>query len=51
MNHFLEGFIEGAKETPRGHFTPMIAIWRLLVTFTDPPLRSPAGNDRRRPVL
>lgn len=35
MNDFVQGFIKGAKETPRGFFAPAIAIWRLLVGVTD----------------
>jgi len=35
MNDFVEGFVKGAKETPRGYFAPAVAIWRLLVGATD----------------
>jgi hypothetical protein len=28
MSEFLQGFIKGAKETPRGFFAPAIALWR-----------------------
>lgn len=35
MNDFVEGFIKGAKETPRGFFAPAVAVWRLLVGVTD----------------
>jgi hypothetical protein len=35
MNDFFEGFIKGAKETPRGFFAPVVALWRLLVTVTE----------------
>ena len=35
MNDFLQGFVKGAKETPRGFFAPAIAIWRLLVSVTE----------------
>lgn len=31
MNDFFQGFIKGAKETPKAYFAPAIAIWRLLV--------------------
>lgn len=31
MNEFVQGFIKGAKETPKGFFAPAIALWRLLV--------------------
>lgn len=35
MNDFVQGFIKGAKETPRGFFAPLVAIWRLLVATTE----------------
>ncbi|WP_435626387.1 hypothetical protein [Candidatus Ferrigenium straubiae] len=35
MNEFIRGFIKGAKETPRGFFAPVIAIWRLLLDTTE----------------
>lgn len=35
MNEFLQGFIKGAKETPKGFFAPAIAIWRLLVEVSE----------------
>lgn len=38
MNAFVEGFIKGARETPRGFFSPAVAIWRLMekmFKFTD----------------
>ncbi|TXT29808.1 MAG: hypothetical protein FD131_2274 [Rhodocyclaceae bacterium] len=35
MNEFVEGFIKGAKETPKGYFAPAIALWRLLVEVTE----------------
>lgn len=35
MNEFLQGFIKGAKETPKGFFAPAIAIWRLLVGVSE----------------
>jgi len=33
--NFLAGFIEGAKETPRAYFAPIIALWRLLASTTE----------------
>lgn len=39
MNDFVKGFIQGAKETPRGFFAPAVAIWRLLVGVTDSLIR------------
>lgn len=35
MNDFVNGFIKGAKETPRGFFAPAIAIWRMLIETSD----------------
>jgi len=35
MNEFLQGFIKGAKETPRAYFAPVVAIWRLLNNTTE----------------
>lgn len=35
MNEFVEGFIKGAKETPKGFFAPAIALWRLLVEVSE----------------
>jgi len=35
MNEFIQGFIKGAKETPRAYFAPLVAIWRLLKTVTE----------------
>jgi hypothetical protein len=35
MNEFLQGFIKGAKETPRGFFAPAIALWRLMVGVSE----------------
>lgn len=35
MNEFIAGFIEGAKETPRAYFAPLIALWRLLASTTE----------------
>lgn len=35
MNEFVQGFVKGAKETPRGFFAPAIALWRLLVGVSE----------------
>jgi hypothetical protein len=35
MSDFIQGFIKGAKETPKGYFAPAIAIWRLLVGVSE----------------
>jgi hypothetical protein len=34
-NDFVQGFIKGAKETPRGFFAPAVAIWRILLNTTE----------------
>ena len=31
MKACVKGFIKGAKETPRGYFAPLIALWRILI--------------------
>lgn len=35
MKAFIEGFIAGARATPRAYFAPAVALWRLLVSTTD----------------
>lgn len=35
MTQFFEGFIKGARETPRAYFAPAIALWRLLLSTTE----------------
>jgi hypothetical protein len=45
MNEFLSGFIEGAKETPRAYFAPVVALWRLMVSTTESLL---AATTRKR---
>ncbi len=35
MNDFVQGFMKGAKETPRAFFAPAIALWRLLLNTTE----------------
>ena len=30
MKEFMQGFMSGARRTPRGYFAPAIVIWRLL---------------------
>ena len=35
MNDFMQGFIIGAKETPKAFFAPAIAVWRLLVEASE----------------
>jgi len=43
MNAFIEGFVKAAKETPKGYFSPLVAVWLLLVNTTDSLL---AGNQQ-----
>lgn len=40
MKAFIEGFIKGAIETPKGFFAPAVALWRLLFETTESLLRS-----------
>jgi hypothetical protein len=39
MRDFLDGFLKGARETPRGFFAPAIALWRLLLRTTESLIR------------
>lgn len=34
MDEFIQGFIKGARETPKGYFAPAVAVWRLLLDAT-----------------
>jgi len=34
-NPFIEGFLEGVKETPKAYFAPAIALWQLLIKTTE----------------
>jgi len=44
MKAFIEGFLAGAKATPRGYFAPAVALWRLLVSTTESLLEEKAGG-------
>lgn len=46
MNDFVQGFIKGAKETPRAFFAPLIAIWRLLLVTTESLIKPRNGTTR-----
>lgn len=35
LHSFVQGFIKGAKETPRGFFAPIVAVWELLLGTTE----------------
>lgn len=35
MTDFVQGFLKGARETPRAYFAPAVALWRLLVSTTN----------------
>lgn len=42
MKEFFKGFVEGARQTPKGYFAPAVvawrglaALWRKLVSTTD----------------
>lgn len=45
MNDFIQGFLQGARETPRAFFAPMIAVWRLLLGTTNSLLKPKKGDD------
>lgn len=44
MTDFLEGFIKGARETPRAYFAPAVALWRMLVSTTNSLIGDPHGR-------
>lgn len=35
IRDFMTGFMKGALETPVAYFSPLVAVWRLLVGTTD----------------
>lgn len=35
MNDFIDGFIKGARETPKAYFAPLIALWVNLFETTE----------------
>lgn len=45
MKAFIEGFITGAKATPRAYFAPAIALWRLLVSTTESLLEQKTNSE------
>lgn len=51
MNDFLQGFVKGAMETPKGFFAPVIAVWRLMVDVTESlineKVETPVGKGRK----
>ncbi len=40
MRDFIEGFVRGARETPRAYFAPTVALWKLLLDTTERLVRS-----------
>ena len=49
LKAFCEGVVEGAKETPRGFFAPVIAFFAWLNRVTDEALTpsvAPKDNER-----
>lgn len=53
MNEYLEaardGFVQGVKETPRGFFAPVIALFRWMARVTNGVLaESQASNGPRQ---
>jgi hypothetical protein len=45
MNDFVNGFIHGAKETPRGFFAPAIFLLRLFVKSYDSVIQRENGEN------
>ncbi len=35
MNSFIEGFVKGVRETPRGYFAPLIFVWRWMAAVVE----------------
>jgi len=35
LSAFIQGFVKGAKETPRGFFAPAIYLWQRIVKMYD----------------
>jgi hypothetical protein len=44
MKEFVEGFMKGAKETPKGFFAPAVALWLLLLNTTESLTSSKSAN-------
>ena len=44
MKEFIEGFMKGAKETPKGFFAPAVALWSLLLNTTESLTSSTPAN-------
>jgi hypothetical protein len=48
MKDFIEGFLQGCRETPRGFFAPLIVVWQLLKaaaeTVPDHSKKDPLGR-------
>jgi hypothetical protein len=55
MNEFLkafkDGFIQGARETPRGFFAPVVALCRWLNRVTDQAMSKKGRQDERRRTI
>ncbi|HDS0947584.1 TPA: hypothetical protein QDZ34_000097 [Stenotrophomonas maltophilia] len=35
MQEMLRAFVQGARETPAGFFSPIVGMWRIMSTQTD----------------
>jgi hypothetical protein len=55
MNEFLkafkDGFVQGARETPRGFFAPVVALCRWLNRVTDEAMSKKGRQDERRRTI
>jgi hypothetical protein len=44
MKEFVEGFMKGAMETPKGFFAPAVALWLLLLNTTESLVSNPPAK-------
>jgi hypothetical protein len=51
LKAFKDGFIQGARETPRGFFAPVVALCRWLNRVTDESIRGKGRKVERRRTI
>jgi hypothetical protein len=51
LKAFKDGFIQGARETPRGFFAPVVALCRWLNRVTDEAMSGKGRQDERRHTI
>jgi len=44
MHDFMQGFIKGMRETPRGFFAPAVMLWRLFIGSYEAAIRRTPGE-------